>query len=587
MTSTVSNSSIPLDHGREGGLSPGSKVKNHNLSNVGDDNNESSNNNTKKSNNNQRSVQSKLVNNSSDSVAQRTGSRPGLGMTAELRGHTGAVYSIRFSHDGEWLCSGGFDSKVCLWDVKAQAESSQKLNGHTQPVSSVAIESDDCCVVTGSYDKSVRRWDVQTGTETSRVAINGMVQAVALGDELSIVDSSLGNQNPSSLAFIGSTDRSLIVADHRVGSVVATWRAPAPITSVYCYDEEGSGGRVLSADASGSVLIWDCRTGTISASHNLGSGGGGGSGSSGLGHRDGSESVRHRRSGGSSQTLHISSLACVPLQTESYEGVRSEGPFTAAVCGDNSLRVLERLSHVVRCFKGPSSIEETELQVTLRPRHVLRGPQLRNWPIGAAWWRGLHHKPPKFSAKGTSASSGNGGGVGVVGVSGGVVVGSETAQLDLLTQETSSTLGNDRVKQLPWSHALVLACGSADGKIHLYDASSLPRSPLPTTPFGTGGNGGTGGGGGPAVMDDKTSDSSSQVLPHHDNGSVPLGLASSGAPQLVQVLASRSPGDRTYCVDWHPHEPCLASGSADGIVRLWQPVARQVAKTSNTRASRR
>lgn len=50
---------------------------------------------------------------------------------------------------------------MCLWDVKAQEESSQKFNGHTQPVSSVAIEADDCAVVTGSYDKSVRRWDVQ------------------------------------------------------------------------------------------------------------------------------------------------------------------------------------------------------------------------------------------------------------------------------------------------------------------------------------------------------------------------------------------------------------------------------------------
>jgi len=38
--------------------------------------------------------------------------RPGLGLGAELRGHVGAVYALKFSSDGDWLCSGGLDTKV-------------------------------------------------------------------------------------------------------------------------------------------------------------------------------------------------------------------------------------------------------------------------------------------------------------------------------------------------------------------------------------------------------------------------------------------------------------------------------------------
>ena len=38
--------------------------------------------------------------------------RPGLGLGAELRGHVGAVYALKFSGDGDWLCSGGLDTKV-------------------------------------------------------------------------------------------------------------------------------------------------------------------------------------------------------------------------------------------------------------------------------------------------------------------------------------------------------------------------------------------------------------------------------------------------------------------------------------------
>lgn len=359
------------------------------------------------------------------------------------------------------------------------------------------------------------------------MGVNGMVQAVALGDDFSGTDESLGgNINASALAFIGSTDKSLIVADHRVGSIVATWPAPAPITSVYCYSEEGKGGRVLSTDASGCVLIWECRTGTVLSSHSLNDGLTAGSTAK-------SEGGPRRRGG----ALHVSCLACAPLQTEAYEGARSEAPFAAAVCGDNSLRILERWS------AGSSS---GELFGSVRARHVLRGPQLRNWPIGAAWWRGLHHKPPRFSSKGGTASGSSG---------------AAAAQNDL-ADSTEGRGSNDRVKQLPWSHALVLACGSADGKIHLYDASSLPKSPALSQEQA-------------ATAGDKAT---SPSLPH--------GLAASGTPVPVQVLPCRSPGDRTYCVDWHPHEPCLASGSADGMVRLWQPVARQVAKTSNTRTSR-
>lgn len=49
------------------------------------------------------------------------GGRPGLGLAAELRGHAGAVYALKFSGDGDWLCSGGFDTKVCDSTARAAA----------------------------------------------------------------------------------------------------------------------------------------------------------------------------------------------------------------------------------------------------------------------------------------------------------------------------------------------------------------------------------------------------------------------------------------------------------------------------------
>jgi len=76
-----------------------------------------------------------------------------LGLVAELPGHTGAVYALKFSNGGDWICSGGFDSKVKIWDSKSNVEITS-LSGHGQLVSCLAVN--DTTVVSGSYDRTVR-----------------------------------------------------------------------------------------------------------------------------------------------------------------------------------------------------------------------------------------------------------------------------------------------------------------------------------------------------------------------------------------------------------------------------------------------
>jgi len=40
----------------------------------------------------------------------------------ELKGHTGAVYAVQFSHDGRFLVSGSFDKSVRVWDTTNLSE---------------------------------------------------------------------------------------------------------------------------------------------------------------------------------------------------------------------------------------------------------------------------------------------------------------------------------------------------------------------------------------------------------------------------------------------------------------------------------
>ncbi len=79
-----------------------------------------------------------------------------------LRGHSGGVYSVAFSLDGQTLVSGGADKTIKLWNV-CTGELLNTLKGHSRPVLSVAISPDNQILASGSIDGTVKLWNLQTG----------------------------------------------------------------------------------------------------------------------------------------------------------------------------------------------------------------------------------------------------------------------------------------------------------------------------------------------------------------------------------------------------------------------------------------
>lgn len=64
---------------------------------------------------------------------------------SELRAHTGAVYTAKFSPCGRLLASGSLDTKVLLWDVTTKFNQQQvaSLAQHSQLVIDVRYVSEE------------------------------------------------------------------------------------------------------------------------------------------------------------------------------------------------------------------------------------------------------------------------------------------------------------------------------------------------------------------------------------------------------------------------------------------------------------
>nr|CAH8870900.1 unnamed protein product [Trichobilharzia regenti] len=79
-----------------------------------------------------------------------------------LNGHEGEVYCGKFSSDGSFLASAGFDRRIQLWETYGECENISTMMGHGGAILDLVFSSDDSVIYTASSDKSVALWDTES-----------------------------------------------------------------------------------------------------------------------------------------------------------------------------------------------------------------------------------------------------------------------------------------------------------------------------------------------------------------------------------------------------------------------------------------
>jgi WD40 repeat protein len=123
-----------------------------------------------------------------------------------LVGHEGAVVSLRFSKDGQFLLSTSTDSTARLWDMKS-GEQRERFGGHLGTIWDAAISDDNQSIFTAGDDGYVGIWNRKSTSDkrTGRFAgHSGPVYAIAVTQRKS---------DSSPLIISGGNDRFVLAWD--------------------------------------------------------------------------------------------------------------------------------------------------------------------------------------------------------------------------------------------------------------------------------------------------------------------------------------------------------------------------------------
>jgi WD40 repeat protein len=125
-----------------------------------------------------------------------------------------AVYSVRYSPDGELLAAGIQEGDILVWET-ASGELVRTLTGHTGLVSGLEFSPDGKRLTSGSMDNTAKVWDMATGEELATLyGQTGSLNELAYSPDGSRIATAGGDGTIRT--FVVDTDELVALARSRV-----------------------------------------------------------------------------------------------------------------------------------------------------------------------------------------------------------------------------------------------------------------------------------------------------------------------------------------------------------------------------------
>jgi len=124
--------------------------------------------------------------------------------TMKLSGHSGAIFSLGFSPDGDHIASTGMDKEILLWNTSNECGNYNVLRGSKSAILELAWCADNRTLVSAAADRIVSIWDANKGLRVRKLTSHKNI--------VNCCATAVGNKD---LFVSGSDDCSIISWDAR------------------------------------------------------------------------------------------------------------------------------------------------------------------------------------------------------------------------------------------------------------------------------------------------------------------------------------------------------------------------------------
>ncbi|CAH8675437.1 unnamed protein product [Schistosoma rodhaini] len=162
-----------------------------------------------------------------------------------LNGHESEVYCGKFSSDGSFLASAGFDRRILLWETYGECENIATMMGHGGAILDLVLSSDDSVIYTASSDKSIALWDTESAQRIKKFR----------GHENIVNSCAVARRGPQHVCS-GSDDGTIRLWDRRQKACVQTFQNTYQVLSVTFSD---TAEMIFSGGIDNVVKGWDLR----------------------------------------------------------------------------------------------------------------------------------------------------------------------------------------------------------------------------------------------------------------------------------------------------------------------------------------